>query len=258
MASKVIGVMLRHDDGDKEYYEPNFTEEDINAIYKILDKYGDENDSKRGELEVVDMTERIDKLFKAMRSEIGVMAEYGDNEDRLKEELSTCGEKILREYERRYLNMNEREYIIGKAKELGITAQELGIQPEIKTVTEKDKQLIHEISEYIKYYEDDEMARDYFNEKYWEDLGIQKKKYKIVKCKMEKTIYRNIYVAMPEDEDTDRVNNYIEGTDYLDNDNTDDEEEWEVNDYNVDEWDLTEEDVDKKGEDVWNQDTFAN
>lgn len=256
MASKVIGVMLRHSDGDKEYCEQQFTEEDINAIYKILDKYGDNNDSKRGELEVVDMTERIEKLFNAMRSDIGVMAEYGDNENRLKEELSTCGEKILREYESRYLNMNEREYIIGKAKELGITARELGIQPEIKTVTEKDKQLIHEISAYIKYQEDDETARDYFNEKYWESLGIQKKKYKIVKCRMEKTIYKDIYIAMPEDEDTGNVNDYIDGTDSLDNDYTDDEEEWEVNDYNVDEWDLTEEDVNKKGEDIWNQDTF--
>jgi len=53
MASKVIGVMLRHDDGDKEYYEPQFTEEDMESIYKILDKYGDNNESKRGELEVI-------------------------------------------------------------------------------------------------------------------------------------------------------------------------------------------------------------
>jgi hypothetical protein len=201
------------------------------------------------------MTERIEKLFNAMRSDIGVMAEYGDNEDRLREELSTCGEDILREYERRYLKMNEREYIIEKAKELGVTADEMGFAK--VEIPIKDEQLIHEVSEYIKYQEDDETARDYFNEKYWEDLGIQKKKYKIVKCKMEKTIYKNIYVAMPEDEDTDNVNDYIDSTDSLDNDYTDDEEEWEVNDYNVDEWDLTEEDVDKKGEDVWNQDTFA-
>ena len=73
---------------------------------------------------------------------------------------------------------------------------------------------------------------------------------------MEKTIYKNIYIAMPEDEDTDGVGYYIDGTDSLDNDYTDDEEEWEVNDYDVDEWDLTEEDVNKKGEDIWNQDTF--
>lgn len=54
MSSKVIGVMLCHDDGGKEYYKPQFTEEDIESIYKILDKYGDNNDSKRGELEVVE------------------------------------------------------------------------------------------------------------------------------------------------------------------------------------------------------------
>lgn len=51
--SKVIGLMLQHTDGDKEYYCPDFSSEDIAAIYKILEKYGDENESIRGDLEVV-------------------------------------------------------------------------------------------------------------------------------------------------------------------------------------------------------------
>lgn len=38
--SKVIGIMLQHSDGDKEYYEPELLKEDIEAIFKILEKYG--------------------------------------------------------------------------------------------------------------------------------------------------------------------------------------------------------------------------
>ena len=34
--SKVIGIMLQHSDGDKEYYEPELSKEDIEAIFKIL------------------------------------------------------------------------------------------------------------------------------------------------------------------------------------------------------------------------------
>lgn len=40
--SKVIGIMLQHSDGDKEYYEPELLKEDIEAIFKILEKYGDD------------------------------------------------------------------------------------------------------------------------------------------------------------------------------------------------------------------------
>ena len=52
--SIILGVMLLHTDGNREYYEPNFTQEDIDAIFTILDKYGDENDSKRGNLQVIE------------------------------------------------------------------------------------------------------------------------------------------------------------------------------------------------------------
>lgn len=52
--SKVIGIMLQHSDGDMEYYEPSLTEEDIQAIFGILDKYGDDNVSIRGELTITD------------------------------------------------------------------------------------------------------------------------------------------------------------------------------------------------------------
>ena len=256
MASKIIGIMIRHDDGDREYYEPQFTEEDMKVIYQILDKYGDNNESKRGELEVVDMSERIDRLFNAMRSEIGVMAEYGDNEDQLKEELSTCGEEILREYERRYLKMNEREYIIGKAKELGITAEELGIEPEVRI--KRDMELVEEIRELIDKLEiDPEDARAIISEEYWDDLGIPKKKYKLVKVRLSKTIYKNITVAMPEDEDTGNVDDYVEYLDNLDTDYPEDEDDWEIDDYETEDEDLTKEEVERYGQDeIWNYNDF--
>ena len=52
--SQIVGFMLRHSDGDSEYYEPALEPEDIAAIFRILDKYGDDNESIRGELVVVD------------------------------------------------------------------------------------------------------------------------------------------------------------------------------------------------------------
>lgn len=55
--SKIIGIMLQHSDGDKEYCEPELSKEDIDAIYKILEKYGDNNESIRGNLKVIDKDE---------------------------------------------------------------------------------------------------------------------------------------------------------------------------------------------------------
>lgn len=134
----------------------------------------------------------------------------------------------------------------------GFTAEMLGIAPKIETV--RDTELIRQMRQFIVGMEiEPEQARENFSEKYWEDLGIQKKKYKVVRVKMEKTIYKNIYVAMPEDEDTDNVDNYIETLYNLDNDYPDDEEEWEVNDYEVDEDDMTADEVNRRGQDeIWN------
>lgn len=141
-------------------------------------------------------------------------------------------------------------------KENGLTAEMLGIAPKIETV--RDTELIRQMRQFIVGMEiEPEQARENFSEKYWEDLGIQKKKYKIVKVKMEKTIYKDIYVAMPEDEDTDNVDNYIESLYNLDNDYPDDEEEWEVNDYEVDEDNMTADEVNRRGQDeIWNYNDF--
>ena len=138
----------------------------------------------------------------------------------------------------------------------GLTAEMLGVAPKIETV--RDEELIRQMRQFIVGMEiEPEQARENFSEKYWEDLGIQKKKYKVVKVRMEKTIYKDIYVAMPEDEDTDNVDNYIGSLYNLDNDCLDDEEDWEVNDYEVDEDNLTADDVNRKNQDeIWNYNNF--
>lgn len=44
------------------------------------------------------MTDLIKMLFVAMSNDIGVMAEWGDDDEALLNELETCGPEILREY----------------------------------------------------------------------------------------------------------------------------------------------------------------
>lgn len=149
---------------------------------------------------------------------------------------------------------------IEKLKEIiktnGLTAEMLGIAPKIETI--RDTELIRQMKQFIIGMEiEPEQARENFSEKYWEDLAIQKKKYKVVKVRMEKTIYKDIYVAMPEDEDTDNVDNYIESLYNLDNNYPDDEEDWEVNDYEIDEDNMTADEVNRRGQDeIWNYNDF--
>lgn len=170
-----------------------------------------------------------------------------------------CGDVLNNINEKESKTMNEREYIIAKAKELGITAEELDIAPIVKTVTEKDHDFIRQVGRLLSGFEiDAEDARGYFAEDYWEDLGIAEKKYKIVKATVKKTIYKNVNVAMPEDEDDYNVNEYLDNLDNLDNNYPDDEEEWEIDDYEVDEEGLTESEVNNRSQDeIWNYDDFA-
>ena len=153
------------------------------------------------------------------------------------------------------INLEKLKEII---KANGLTAEILGMAPKIETV--RDTELIRQMKQFIENYGiEPEKAREEFSEKYWEDLGIQKKKYKVVKVRMEKTIYKNIYVAMPEDDDTNNVDEYIESIYNLDNDYPDDEEEWEICDYDVDENNMTADEVNRRGQDeIWNYDDFEN
>ena len=204
-----------------------------------------------------------------------LMENFGYDEELLKTELSTCSEEAFREFERIYRernkednDMNEREYIIAKAKELGITAEELGVEDykanliqlrnNCQFVSDQRDELIIALRKLIVSCEiDPETAREYVSPDYWEDLGIAEKKYKIFKVTVKKTIYKDIYVAMPEDEYDYNVTEYLDNIDNIDNDYPDDEEEWEVDDYVLDEDDLTEDEVNNRGDDIWNYDDFA-
>lgn len=67
--SHICGIMLKHTDGDLEYYTPALTEADESKIYKVLEKYGDDNESQRGELETYDAekaTEAARRLYAFM------------------------------------------------------------------------------------------------------------------------------------------------------------------------------------------------
>lgn len=150
----------------------------------------------------------------------------------------------------------ERQSVIEIVKSLGITAEELGVEPIVKTVTEKDTQLIHEISQYIKEREDEETARDYISEKYWDDLAIRpEKKYKIVTVKLQKTMYAEVKVAMPEDECDGNVEDYID----MYNIDSDDEDDWELDRTYTDTDDLTEKEIKNRycEDDIYNYNDFA-
>lgn len=93
--SKVIGIMLQHSDGDKEYYEPELSKEDIETIFKILEKYGDDNDSVRGDLKVIDQeenTEDIDSDFEHTSKEMAdklmeFNRDFSDDSETIAEEV---------------------------------------------------------------------------------------------------------------------------------------------------------------------------
>jgi len=154
--------------------------------------------------------------------------------------------------------MEERARIIELVKTLGITAEELGITPEVK----RDEVFVREVRKLIETEEiDAEEARNYFREEYWKDLGIDEKKYKIVKCHMSKMIYKDIYVAMPEDEDEEmRIEKYTNHLENLEIDYPDDEDDWDFAGITVDETDLPESEVryrSRDGREIWNEDDFA-
>ena len=106
--SKVIGIMLQHSDGDKEYYEPELLKEDIEAIFKILEKYGDDNDSVRGDLKVINQEAK--DLFSVGNMEFAI-------------ELQLANQHL------------------GASREITRTLKNIGYE-ECKRMSEKEKQLL--------------------------------------------------------------------------------------------------------------------
>jgi len=74
---------------------------------------------------------------------------------------------------------------IDKLKEIikanNLTAEMLGVKPS------KDPELIRQMRHLIEHFADPMDARDYISQEYWKDLGIEEKKYRIVKCDLSKT-----------------------------------------------------------------------
>ena len=155
--------------------------------------------------------------------------------------------------------MTEREYIINKAKEYGVTSEELGVEPkvEVREVEVKDTQFIHEVSQMIHGMAMESDARENISEKYWKDLAIvPKKKYKILEVMLKKEVYKKVKVAIPEDANESDCNNV--DYDYIDNEYLYNEEDWSVDDYETIKDDMTADSIrDKYGsDDIVNIDDF--
>lgn len=129
----------------------------------------------------------------------------------------------------------DKEKIIEMVKALGLTAEELGFEEKIK----RDEEFDELVKRFINALNLKDKARDYFSEKYHELLGIQEK-YKILEVRMARTIYKDIRVAIPQDEDDLNMWDYLPDLNYeLSNDYPDDEDDWSDERYNTFEENLT-------------------
>ena len=156
--------------------------------------------------------------------------------------------------------VNFRQDVINAVKAMGITSAELGFKP--ITVSEVDRDFLNGVKRYIQQVEEVQAARECIPEKYWEDLGIADKKYKLVEVELTKVITKRVKVAVPESYDVD----YIEPDDDVlgdveslsyDNYDIDDEEDWEVQRCDVTEDNLTADEINHKyNQEIWNYDDF--
>lgn len=138
----------------------------------------------------------------------------------------------------------DRDKVIELVKSLGLTAEELGIQPEIKP----DEMFVQNVKEFIEQYSSKEKAKEFFSDEYYELLGFEEeKKYKLVKLRLSKTIYTDIQVVMSTDESKDNAydigNNYSDFDYNLSNDCIDDEDYWEEDDVRAIADDLTRDEI---------------
>lgn len=134
----------------------------------------------------------------------------------------------------------DKEKIIEMIKALGLTAEELGFTDTIKRDTEFDEL----VKRFIDELDLKNKAKDYFPEKYYDTLGIEKDKYKIVEVRLSRKIYKEVLVAIPEDDEPYDVWDYLPDVDYeLDNDYPDEQDNWEDEQIRTIEDNLTAEDV---------------
>lgn len=107
-------------EGEKAYYEPELLKEDIEAIFKILEKYGDDNDSIRGDLKVINQEENAEDIDSDFEH---TSKEMADKLMEFNRDFSDDSETIA----------EEAEYLIGvfdklkKSKDFNILAHHLDI-----------------------------------------------------------------------------------------------------------------------------------
>ena len=61
------------------------------------------------------------------------------------------------------------------------------------------KELIRELRSYHRSEYDDEYFRNLFTERWWKDLDIEDKRYRIVKVKMRKEVEAELKFVIPDD-----------------------------------------------------------
>lgn len=147
-----------------------------------------------------------------------------------------------------------------------ITQEDLGYMPRVETRVEKvpDEEFIEAVKTYIQSVEEVECARECFPEKYWEQLDIvPEKKYTVVNVKVQKTISQIVRVAVPEDCDCfssgTLASDIVEQADLsvLDDNDSEIEEDWYVEDTDIEEQDMTADQVRHEyGGDLFNADDF--
>ena len=87
--SIIYGIMLQHTDGDKEFYKPAFTETDEKKIYNILEKYGDNNESARGDLSIIDIdAEKLNETASRFYDIMDPWERYDTTPEETAEEIS--------------------------------------------------------------------------------------------------------------------------------------------------------------------------
>lgn len=149
----------------------------------------------------------------------------------------------------------DRGKVIELVKALDITAEELGIQPEVKP----DEMFVQNVKEFIEQYSSKEKAKEFFSDEYYELLGFkEEKKYKLVELQLSKTIYKNVRVILDMDESDGDA--FCKGDDYADFDYNlsvdypDDEDCWEEDNVRVIDDDLNRSDIKYSydPETIWN------
>jgi len=136
-----------------------------------------------------------------------------------------------------------RENVICMAKQMNVTAEELGIQPKVVVTQVPDKELLEYMKKFIADNDLEGEAKDYFPKEYWDDLELNKY-YKIVDVEVRKVISQTIRVVIPQDADSMKAEEIVESSiSVIGDDDYETEEDWYVYDKDIYDEELTEKEV---------------